>query len=297
MQAIKYAQYSALALAMNLSLTGCFLEGDDGKPGTLGPQGLEGTAGTNGSDGQDANAGISLSLIGRIQLNPNNPEGAAEIVQFHPASNTIYAINSAADEPTIEIIDASSLPQEAMANPLSNENLSSTALVMPIVQNGVVLAGPTSIAVSGDWMAVAIPAKDKATNSLVMFYNGLNNSSPTFVKAVEVGNLPDMVTFTPDGSKVLTANEGEPSGDYNIDPEGSISVIEFVDGIPSDTSINLDFTGYNGKQADLEAAAELINNAKKTSTAGLGKTVKIFKILISEVVYLYIESPVTPVAA
>jgi hypothetical protein len=253
MQAIKYAQFSALALAMSLSLTGCFLEGDDGKPGTLGPQGLEGTAGTNGSDGQDANAGISLSLIGRIQLNPNDPEGAAEIVQFHPASNTIYAINSAADEPQIEIIDASSLTQEAMANPLSNENLSSTALVLPIVQNGVVLAGPTSIAVSGDWMAVAIPAKDKATNGLVMFYNGLNNSSPTFVKAVEVGNLPDMVTFTPDGSKVLTANEGEPSGDYNIDPEGSISVIEFVDGIPSDTSINLDFTGYNGKQADLEA--------------------------------------------
>lgn len=87
---------------------------------------------------------------------------------------------------------------------------------------------------------------------MVLFYNGLDTSSPTFVKAVEVGNLPDMVTFTPDASKVLTANEGEPSGDYTIDPEGSISIISIVDGTPSDTSINISFSGYNGKQADLE---------------------------------------------
>jgi hypothetical protein len=253
MPVIKCSKYSALALAMSLSLTGCFLEGDDGEPGTIGTQGEVGAAGTDGSDGQDANASISLNLVGRIQLNPSDPEGAAEIVQFHPASNTIYAINSAADVPTIEIIDASSLTSEALSNPLSSENLTSTTLLLPTEQSGVILAGPTSVAVSGDWMAVAVPAADKATNGLVLFYNGLNTSSPTFVKAVEVGNLPDMVTFTPDASKVLTANEGEPSGDYNIDPEGSISVITIADGIPSDTSTTIRFSDYNGKQAELEA--------------------------------------------
>ena len=240
---------------MSLSLTGCFLEGDDGAnglDGTIGAEGQVGTAGTDGNDGQNANATISLSLVGRIQLNPSDPEGAAEIVQFHPASSTIYAINSAADVPTIEIIDASSLTAEALANPMSSENLTSTALLLPTEQNGVMLAGPTSVAVSGDWMAIAVPADDKATNGMVLFYNGLDTSSPIFVKAVEVGNLPDMVTFTPDASKVLTANEGEPSGDYNIDPEGSISVIAIVDGAPSDTSINISFVGYNGKQAELE---------------------------------------------
>jgi hypothetical protein len=255
MQIIKSSKYTALALAMSLSLTGCFLEGDDGAnglDGTSGAEGQVGTAGTDGNDGQNANATISLSLVGRIQLNPSDPEGAAEIVQFHPASSTIYAINSAADVPTIEIIDASSLTAEALANPMSSENLTSTALLLPTEQNGVMLAGPTSVAVSGDWMAIAVPADDKATNGMVLFYNGLDTSSPIFVKAVEVGNLPDMVTFTPDASKVLTANEGEPSGDYNIDPEGSISVIAIVDGAPSDTSINISFVGYNGKQAELE---------------------------------------------
>ena len=250
MQIAKCSKYSALALAMSLSLTGCFLEGDDGVNGT---EGSAGTLGTNGINGQDANANISLNLVGRIKLNPDDPEGAAEIVQFHPASKTIYAINGAAVEPTIEMIDASSLTTEALSNPLSDENLTSTALVLPTEQSDIILGSPTSISVSGDWMAVAVPAKDPATNGMVLFYSGLDMSSPTFVKAVEVGNLPDMVTFTPDASKVLIANEGQPSGDYNIDPEGSVSVITMVNGTPSDTSINIDFSDYNGKQADLEA--------------------------------------------
>ena len=246
---------TTLALAISLSLTGCFLEGDNGEVGAIGIQGVAGTdgaSGTEGANGIDANASITLGLVGRIQLNSDDPEGAAEIVQFHSASSTIYAINSAADEPTIEIIDASTLTSDVLANPLSSENLTSITLVLPTEQNSVQLAGPTSLAVSGNWMAVAMPAADKATNGMVLFYNGLDTSSPTFVKAVEVGNLPDMVTFTPDASKVLTANEGEPSGDYTIDPEGSISIISIVDGTPSDTSINISFSDYNGKQADLE---------------------------------------------
>ena len=48
-----------------------------------------------------------------------------------------------------------------------------------------------------------------------------------YVKHVQVGALPDMVTFTPDGTKAIVANEGEPiSDDYSADPEGSISIID-----------------------------------------------------------------------
>ena len=249
MQIIKCVQYSVLALAISLSLTGCFLEGDDGVDGEAG---TNGNIGPDGNNGQDANKNISLSLVGRIQLNPSDPKGAAEIVQFHSASNTIYAINGATDKPTIEMIDASSLTTEILNNPLSSENLTSTPLILPTEQSGVTLSGPTSIAVSGDWMAVSMPAIDKAKNGMILFYNGLDVSSPIFIKAVEVGNLPDMLIFTPDASKVLVANEGEPSGDYNIDPEGSISVIAMVDGIPSDTSTHIRFSDYNGKQAELE---------------------------------------------
>ncbi|MEP0354424.1 choice-of-anchor I family protein [Paraglaciecola sp.] len=241
---------TAIALAITLSMTGCALEGDDGADGVAGSQG---ETGTNGQDGADANAGIELSLVGRIQLNEDDPEGAAEIVQYHAATNTIYAINSAAAEPTVVVIDATSITDEAVSNPLTANNMTSNALVLPTTQEGIDLENPTSVAISGDLMAIAVPADDKATNGFVLFYNGLNENAPAFMKAVEVGNLPDMVTFTPDGSKALVANEGEPSGDYNIDPEGSVSVITITDNAPADTAIAIDFRAFNSQQAALEA--------------------------------------------
>ncbi|WP_340680207.1 choice-of-anchor I family protein [Paraglaciecola sp.] len=256
MKLVRNLSYTAITLALSTVLSGCFLDGDDGAQGNAGEQGTVGAPGTNGNDGangQNASSGVRLELVGRAQLNPNDPVGAAEIVQFHAVSKMIYAINSAATQPTIEMIDASTITDQALSNPLTADTLSASPLVLPTSTNNVALAGPTSVAVKGDWMAVAVPAIAKASNGYVLFYNGLDAANPVFVKAVEVGNLPDMVTFSPDGNKVLTANEGEPSGDYGIDPEGSISVITFTDGAPADASVMISFTTFNDKQAELVA--------------------------------------------
>ncbi|MGO4891043.1 choice-of-anchor I family protein [Flavobacterium sp. W21_SRS_FM6] len=249
----KQISYTAIAIALSTALTGCFLDGDEGAPGPVGEQGAVGASGSDGADGQNASAGVYLELIGRAQLNPSNPLGAAEIVQFHAASKMIYAINSAATQPTVEMIDASSLTNEAVSNPLTADNMTASPLVLPTSANNIPLASPTSVAIHDDWMAVAVPAAAKANNGFVLFYNGLNATTPVFVKAVEVGNLPDMVTFNAQGNKVLTANEGEPSGDYGVDPEGSISIINLVDNVPADVAIALTFSAYNDKQAELEA--------------------------------------------
>ena len=115
------------------------------------------------------------------------------------------------------------------------------------------LGSLTSIAVSGDLMAVAVPADVKTDNGYVLFYNGLDSSAPAFLDSVEVGALPDMVTFTPDGGKVLVANEGE-LDDYTIDPEGSVSVINILaSGEPEETVTTVGFTALNGTEADLMA--------------------------------------------
>ncbi len=74
-----------------------------------------------------------------------------------------------------------------------------------------------------------------------------------FIASVEAGALPDMVTFTPDGTKVLTANEGEPSDDYSVDPEGSITIVDISDGVESLSEANVttaDFSAFNDAELD-----------------------------------------------
>ncbi|MBY5991126.1 choice-of-anchor I family protein [Ferrimonas balearica] len=234
---------TSAAVLLSLALVGC--NADDGRDGVDGQDGLNGV---DGAPGQDAVSGIALSPIGRIVL---NAEGAAEILQYHAATQTIYAINSSDD--TVEMVDASGLSSEALSAPISDTNLTATALTLPTEADGVALGGANSIAIHGDLMAVAIEADRQADNGFIVFYTGLDAATPTFLSAVEVGNLPDMVTFTPDGSKVLVANEGEPSGDYGNDPEGAIAVIAVTDGVPADNATLIGFAAFNGRQAELEA--------------------------------------------
>lgn len=61
----------------------------------------------------------------------------------------------------------------------------------------------------------------------ILFYS----TSGAYKGAANVGNLPDMVTFSHDGKFLVTANEGEPNDDLSEDPEGSISIIEIDSNI------------------------------------------------------------------
>jgi hypothetical protein len=69
-----------------------------------------------------------------------------------------------------------------------------------------------------------------------------------------------MVTYSPDGKFILTANEGEPNANYSIDPEGTVSIIS-VDNNYSVTTIN--FAAFESQLNTLTAGGFRI--------AGLGK--------------------------
>jgi hypothetical protein len=84
-----------------------------------------------------------------------------------------------------------------------------------------------------------------------------------------------MLTFTPDGTKVLVANEGEPNKDYSIDPEGSISVIDVSSGAASASVTSINFNSYNDKKESLKNKGIRIfgNNGSATVSQDLNELV------------------------
>lgn len=112
------------------------------------------------------------------------------------------------------------------------------------------LGGINSVAVANGRAAVALTAPIKTEPGLVRFFD-----SQTFATLadVTVGANPDSVTFTPDGSKLLVANEGEPSS-YLVgpsgDPEGSVSIIDASTFAVSTAN----FAAFNAQAAALRAA-------------------------------------------
>ena len=260
-------KYGLLALLVSAALTGCGLDGDDGEQGETGAQGEQGEQGESGADGTDASLGITLDVVARAYL---GNQTAAEIVQYHADTQTIYATNG--DINTIAVIAAGSdnIPTSAMDDPIGTTNLTVTDITLPEEVDGVTLGSLTSIAISGDLMAVAVPADTKTDNGYVLFYNGLDSSSPVFLDQVEVGALPDMVTFTPDGGKVLVANEGEPSSDYTVDPEGSISVINILaSGEPEESASTISFTDFNDEQETLLSQGMMFPNPSGRTINGV----------------------------
>ncbi|WP_394221423.1 choice-of-anchor I family protein [Alteromonas gracilis] len=274
-------RYGLIAFLVSAALTGCGLDGDDGEQGETGaqgPQGEQGEPGADGSDGTDASVGIAMDIVGRAFLEDRN---AAEIVQFHAETNTIYATNGV--DNTIAVIDASSVSTTVMPDPINTISLVATSIAIPADIDGVALGSVTSIAISGDLMAVTVPASVKTDNGYVLFYNGLDSSSPAFLDSIEVGALPDMVTFTPDGGRVLVANEGEPSDDYTIDPEGSITVINILaSGEPEETGTTIGFSALNGSEATLMAQGMMFPNPAGRTINGTAITSSVAKDLEPE---------------
>ncbi|MCO6476607.1 MAG: choice-of-anchor I family protein, partial [Phaeodactylibacter sp.] len=155
-----------------------------------------------------------------------------EIIDFDGESQRLFVTNSDAD--AVEILDYS--------NPA---NVTQVGVISITPYGG----GANSVAVRNGIVAVAVEGNDTGDNGKVVFFDTDGN----FLNEATVGVLPDMLLFTPDGTKVLTANEGEPSDDYTIDPEGSVSIVDISGGVANATVVTLGFEAFNGQQAALEA--------------------------------------------
>ncbi|RVU35665.1 alkaline phosphatase [Rheinheimera riviphila] len=256
---IKKSGISLLAMAIMVSLAGCSLEGDDGATGPAGANGAAGTPGATGptgAAGQNAQTGVNTQPIGRFTTGTYG-QAAAEITQYHSASKRIFLINGAANR--IEILNAATLTSTALSDALTANNLTSTPLAIPataVVKNAaavdetLTLGFANSIAISGNWLAIAVENKVKSAAGAVLIYD-LTAATPVFNKAIKVGSLPDMLTFSPDGQTLIIANEGEPESNYSVDPEGSIGLVKRTNNQWPDQAVLLGFGAFESQKAVL----------------------------------------------
>ena len=123
-----------------------------------------------------------------------------------------------------------------------------------------------SVAVYGDVMAVAYDNATAGGNGTVAMYRiAAGGTGAELIRQVEVGAVPDMITFTPDGTRLLVAIEGEPNDNYGVDasgdPVGGVSVIDVATG-------NNTFLGFEGFDTEaLRAAGVRIEGVEGVTAA------------------------------
>lgn len=166
----------------------------------------------------DPDKALHVELLGRYSSGAGIDEGGTEIVAYDPKSHHAFSVNGSAK--ALDIIDLSVLEKGEQNIPRIKQ--------ITLADLDVKASDVTSVAIhpDGGYIAVAAPAKDKVDPGYVVFFS----TDGAYLSHVQVGSLPDMLTFTKDGSKVLVANEGEPNDAYTVNPEGTVSIIDVSAG-------------------------------------------------------------------
>ncbi|RKG33543.1 choice-of-anchor I family protein [Acinetobacter tianfuensis] len=205
------------------------------------------TAGLTGCGGSDHGSENTAQPPVTEEVTPNTIElqkigayesgifgaSAAEIPAYDPKSKRLFVVNAQAG--VVDVLDFQQPEQPKYIRSLDAKTYLANSEV-------------NSVAVNNGIVALAVQAEDKTQHGIVAFFKA---SDLSYISQVSVGALPDMLTFTPDGKKVLAANEGEPNEGYAIDPEGSVSIIDISDiAKPSAKIVN--FKAWDSRKTELE---------------------------------------------
>ena len=193
---------------------------------------------------------LEMTVSSRYDSGVQNEDGGAtEIVAYNSDNQKYYVINGTTKQ--LEIVK---LPSSTAFNTLKAEKTINLEASLKKVKPNFIYGDVTSISINTelDVIVAAVQAAGYNDNGLAVFLDYEGN----LLHVVEAGKQPDMVTFTPDGKKVLVANEGEPREGYAAgvaDPQGSVSVIDVSTGVTKAIAKTITFESLDGKRDSLVA--------------------------------------------
>jgi hypothetical protein len=184
---------------------------------------------------------LGLSMLAK--LTPTYAQDLKHLSSYETGTSDAAEVVAYDKESKKAVFTSSSANSFSIVN-IQNPNSPVLIKEVSLVSYG---GGPNSIDIHNSTIAIAIEANTKTDAGKVVFFD----MDGTFLKEVTVGYLPDMLTYTPDGTKIVVANEGEPNDDYSIDPDGSVSIVDLSSGVSSASVTSVEFTDYNTKKAHL----------------------------------------------
>ena len=203
-------------------------------------------------EGLENGKAINLEKIGGYDSGFSNKDGGvAEIISYDKMKNQAWVVNGATGK-----LDILSLDQVTGG---ISEKMSAKSLDIPAI---IAKAAPdfqygdmTSVAVHGEKGIVAVALQDVDYNK--HGYAAILTTDGELLTMIEAGCQPDNIVFTPDGRKILVANEGEPRegiGEGIVDPAGSVTVITLdAADVQKSTAVTVDFEVFDSQRETLIA--------------------------------------------
>lgn len=189
--------------------------------------------------------GHELTHVGRYVTGFSSTDGGvAEIVAYNPNNQKFYLVNGI--ENKVDIVSLKDL--EAGDEPMELEL--ETRIDVEDMIDGFDVGDLTSVAVDmkNGRIAIAVQEDDYDKNGAILILDEDGNYLTHFACGVQ----PDMITFSPDGRYVLTADEGEPRegyGEDSVDPLGSVTVVDLDAEEPE--AVVVTFEAWDDKRDEL----------------------------------------------
>ena len=185
---------------------------------------------------------ISLNYAESASFRRNDAQldtGAATALAADSTNSQLFVVNGQSGG--VDVVDVS----DALSPVLTG----TVDIAAAEADSGKALGAVSSAVTGSGYLALAIAADNPQDNGVVALYL-LEDLS--LAATYDVGPGPSYITFDLLSSSLLVANEGLPTADYSVDPEGSVTLLDLRNGIDSVAITTIGFSDFNsgGSRAD-----------------------------------------------